>query len=63
MSGACQTPLGPAALLQIEGGVTSGGRTESIWDNFTKQPGKIHASATGNTATDHYHKWVPSILN
>ncbi len=49
----------PTHGLQIEGGVTSGGRTESIWDHFTKQPGKIYASASGNVATDHYSKYAP----
>ena len=45
------------ASYQIEGAVTEGGRTPSIWDTFSHTPGKVHGGDTGDVADDHYHRY------
>ncbi|MGW4466169.1 GH1 family beta-glucosidase [Micromonospora sp. NPDC004704] len=45
------------AAYQIEGAVTEGGRTPSIWDVFAATPGRIEDGGTGETATDHFHRY------
>ena len=44
------------AAYQIEGGATEGGRTPSIWDTFSRTPGKVQGGDTGDVACDHYHR-------
>ena len=46
---------------QIEGGVSLDGRTDSIWDVFCRQPGKILNGDTGEVAADHYRLWKEDI--
>ncbi|RWZ54507.1 beta-glucosidase [Halobacillus fulvus] len=46
---------------QIEGAVNAGGRTPSIWDEFSKQPGKVWNGDTGEIACDHYHRFEEDI--
>ncbi|NDK32200.1 GH1 family beta-glucosidase [Nesterenkonia haasae] len=49
--------LGAAtASYQVEGGVDEGGRGPSIWDTFSKTPGKVWNGDTGDVAVDHYHR-------
>ncbi|WP_231129334.1 glycoside hydrolase family 1 protein [Bifidobacterium choloepi] len=45
------------AAYQIEGAVNEDGRTPSIWDTFTHEPGHILNGDTGDIADDHYHRW------
>ena len=45
------------AAYQIEGGAAEGGRTPSIWDTFSRTPGKVFAGDTGDVAADHYHRY------
>ncbi|MFF7248955.1 glycoside hydrolase family 1 protein [Embleya sp. NPDC008237] len=45
------------AAYQIEGAVAEGGRAPSIWDTFSRTPGRVHAGDTGDVATDHYHRY------
>lgn len=45
------------AAYQIEGAAAEGGRTPSIWDTFSKTPGKTLNGDTGDVAVDHYHRW------
>ncbi|MEU9175695.1 GH1 family beta-glucosidase [Streptomyces sp. NPDC048550] len=44
------------AAYQIEGAAALYGRTPSIWDTFSRTPGKVHNGDTGDTAADHYHR-------
>ena len=49
--------LGTAAY-QIEGGWNEGGRSPSIWDEFSqKHPEKIYNGDTGDVADDHFHRF------
>jgi beta-glucosidase/6-phospho-beta-glucosidase/beta-galactosidase len=45
------------AAYQIEGGWNESGRTPSVWDVWSQTPGRVYKSQTGNTATDHFHRW------
>ena len=44
------------SAYQIEGAVDEDGRTPSIWDTFSHQPGKTRNGDTGDVACDHYHR-------
>ncbi|KGP73280.1 GH1 family beta-glucosidase [Pontibacillus yanchengensis] len=46
---------------QIEGAANEGGRTPSIWDEFSKTPGKVWNGDTGDVACDHYHRFEEDI--
>jgi beta-glucosidase len=45
------------SAYQIEGAADVDGRTPSIWDTFTRVPGAITNSDTGDIACDHYHRY------
>lgn len=45
------------ASYQIEGSAAEGGRGPSIWDTFSKTPGKIADGSNGDVATDSYRLW------
>lgn len=50
--------LGSAtASYQIEGAFDEDGRGPSIWDTFSKTPGKTTNGDTGDVADDHYHRF------
>ena len=49
------------AAYQIEGAWNEDGRGLSIWDTFSKTPGKIHNGDNGDVAVDHYHRWKEDI--
>lgn len=44
------------AAFQIEGAAREGGRTDSIWDAFCREPGAVLGGDTGDIACDHYHR-------
>ncbi|WP_324786967.1 GH1 family beta-glucosidase [Streptomyces sp. H51] len=44
------------AAYQIEGAAHEDGRTPSIWDTFSRTPGKVRNGDTGDIAADHYHR-------
>jgi beta-glucosidase len=46
-----------ASAPQIEGAAAEGGKGESIWDRFARQPGKIDEGHTPAVACDHYHRF------
>lgn len=45
------------AAYQIEGAANEGGRGPSIWDTFSRTPGRTLHGDTGDIACDHYHRW------
>lgn len=46
---------------QIEGAAHEDGRGESIWDRFSKTPGKVDDGSNGDIACDHYHRYRDDI--
>ena len=49
------------AAYQIEGAAQEDGRGISIWDTFSKTPGKVANGDTGDVACDHYHRFEHDI--
>ncbi|KAG6864603.1 Beta-glucosidase 1B [Blastosporella zonata] len=45
------------AAFQIEGSTSTGGRGKSIWDDFSRMPGKTQDGKNGDVATDSYRLW------
>lgn len=45
------------SAYQIEGAVKEGGRGASIWDAFSRRPGRIKNAHTADVACDHYHRF------
>ena len=46
---------------QVEGAVNGDGRTPSIWDIFSKTPGKTYKGDTGDIACDHYNRYKEDV--
>ncbi|MGO1974513.1 MAG: GH1 family beta-glucosidase [Propionibacteriaceae bacterium] len=54
--------LGAAtAAYQIEGAGHTGGRTDSIWDVFSRVPGAVADGHDGMVACDHYHRYAEDV--
>ncbi len=49
------------ASYQVEGAHDADGRKPSIWDDFTRQPGRIHADMCGDVSVDQYHKYKEDV--
>ena len=49
------------ASYQIEGAANEDGRGPSIWDTFTRTPGRVFAGHTGDVACDHYHRYPDDV--
>lgn len=49
------------ASYQIEGAFDKDGRGVSIWDTFSKTPGKVVNGDTGDVACDHYNRFEEDI--
>ncbi|MCF6469615.1 beta-glucosidase [Nonomuraea sp. MG754425] len=45
------------SAYQIEGAVAEDGRGASIWDTFTKVPGRVLNGHNADVAIDHYHRY------
>ena len=58
-------PVLPAELLfgtataayQVEGAADEGGRGPSIWDTYSRTPGRVARGESGDVACDHYHRY------
>jgi beta-glucosidase len=46
-----------SSSYQIEGAANEDGRGLSIWDTYSRLPGKIKNGDTGDVACDHYHRY------
>jgi len=49
------------AAFQIEGSTDRDGRGGSIWDGFSRSPGKTLDGKSGEVATDSYRRWKEDI--
>lgn len=49
------------AAYQIEGAAGEDGRTDSIWDAFSRVPGAVINADNGDVACDHYHRYVDDV--
>lgn len=49
------------AAYQIEGAAFEGGRTASIWDAFSREPGAVVGGDNGDVACDHYHRYPQDV--
>jgi len=49
------------AAYQVEGAANEDGRGPSIWDTFSRTPGKVWDGDTGDIACDHYHRWESDV--
>ncbi|MFC8916502.1 GH1 family beta-glucosidase [Streptomyces sp. NPDC057116] len=49
------------AAYQIEGAADEDGRTPSIWDTFSRMPGRVRNGDTGDIAADHYHRMTEDV--
>jgi beta-glucosidase len=49
------------ASYQVEGAAREGGRGESIWDTFAREPGRVFAGESGDVACDQYHRYQEDI--
>ena len=49
------------ASYQIEGSTQADGRGPSIWDTFSRMPGKVRGGMTGDFACDSYRRWKDDV--
>ncbi|MEO3801395.1 GH1 family beta-glucosidase [Nonomuraea sp. B1E8] len=49
------------SAYQIEGAVAEDGRGRSIWDTFTRQPGRVLNGHNADVAIDHYHRYKEDV--
>ncbi|MFC0299261.1 glycoside hydrolase family 1 protein [Virgibacillus soli] len=50
-----------SAAYQIEGAWNEDGKGPSVWDKFTKIPGKTFKGTNGDVAVDHYHRYKEDV--
>jgi 6-phospho-beta-glucosidase len=50
-----------SAAYQVEGAWDVDGKGKSVWDLFTKIPGKTFKSSNGDIAVDHYHLYKEDV--
>lgn len=49
------------SAYQVEGSPTADGKGLSIWDRFTRRPGRVHAGHTGDVAADTYRDFQTDV--
>ena len=50
-----------SAAYQIEGAFDEDGKGPSVWDTFSKIPGKTFEHTNGDIAIDHYHRYKEDV--
>ncbi|XP_011095300.1 putative beta-glucosidase 41 isoform X2 [Sesamum indicum] len=50
-----------SSAYQFEGAVNEGNKGDSIWDTFTRKPGRILDFSNADTAVDQYHRFKSDI--
>jgi 6-phospho-beta-glucosidase len=50
-----------SAAYQVEGAWDADGKGPSVWDLFTKLPGKTFQGSNGDVAVDHYHRYEEDV--
>lgn len=50
-----------SAAYQVEGAWDADGKGLSVWDVFTRIPGKTYQGSNGDVAVDHYHRYKEDI--
>ena len=50
-----------SAAYQVEGAWDADGKGPSVWDRFTKLPGKTFDGSNGDVAVDHYHRFEEDV--
>ena len=50
-----------SAAYQVEGAWDADGKGPSVWDVFTRIPGKTFKGSNGDVAVDHYHRYEEDI--
>lgn len=50
------------SAYQIEGAAVQDGRAPSIWDLYSKEPGKVFEGHNGDRACDHYHRYEEDVI-
>jgi 6-phospho-beta-glucosidase len=50
-----------SAAYQVEGAWNADGKGPSVWDVFTKIPGKTFKGSNGDVAVDHYHRFKEDV--
>lgn len=61
MKSHCSFPYFSPAAFQVEGSTNADGRGPSIWDGFSRIPGKTLDNRNGDIATDSYRLWKQDI--
>ncbi|HEU4356320.1 MAG TPA: GH1 family beta-glucosidase [Actinomycetota bacterium] len=49
------------SAYQIEGSIDVDGRGRSIWDTFSRMPGRVRNGETGDVACDHYRRYEDDV--
>ncbi|MFC8845358.1 MULTISPECIES: GH1 family beta-glucosidase [unclassified Micromonospora] len=49
------------SAYQVEGAAKEDGRGESVWDTFSRTPGRTRNGDTGDIAADHYHRYADDL--
>lgn len=50
-----------SAAYQVEGAWDADGKGPSVWDEFTKEPGRTYQGSNGDVAVDHYHRMAADV--